>query len=133
MSLSLFLESDYLVRNPYRKFVVGIAHAWFGGFLARVVPLLLAKMGIAQHINDIGMAAIILVTIALGYAGKEYYFDLLRGRSRDLRLWADSLTDLSFTMMGTATVVSNDWRYGLGVLAAGSAYFVAGKVYDNRN
>ena len=130
--INIFGTSDYLDRDPYRKFVVGIAHAWFGGFLARVTPLLLVKIGITQHISDTVVTGIVLTVIALGFACKEYWLDLSRGRSRDLRIWADSLTDLSFTMMGAATVVSDDWRYGLGVLAAGLAYFVAGRLFDGK-
>ena len=106
--MELFTPPDHLDRNPYRKLTVGLSHAWFGGFLAMLIPLSL---------------------IAIGYIAKEVYFDLNRGTSRNLNIWVDSTTDLLFTIMGAAMVSTLDYRYGIGVLLSGAAYFVAHKVF----
>ena len=116
-----FLESDYLERDPKRKFDVGLAHA-FGGAL-----LITAKFS---------MPIVLLV-----YFIKEVAFDLalvFKGsRSKwayqiwtDRRLVADSITDWSFWWLGAAMVAYSDARYGFAALIVGSAYFIAGKLFD---
>ena len=121
--IGIFGISDYMERDPYRKFVVGIAHAWFAGFLVRQ-----------------GMP---LWMVGLGYLGKEIIFDLARifvGRSAkwlkrawaDRLLVADSAIDWAFTWIGAAQVTYGDPRYDYAVLAIGAAYFVAGKLFNGR-
>lgn len=120
-----FLESDYLERDPYRKFVVGIAHAWFGGYLIK---------------NNVEMWAVLV-----GYLGKEIIFDMARVffsgvRSKlfhrmwiDRRLVADSAVDWVFTWLGAASVFYGDSMYDHAVLIVGSAYFIAGKLFNDGN
>ncbi len=113
--INIFGTSDYAERKPYYKFVVGLAHA-FGGAL-------LAMLGLP------------LWLIAIGYTAKEVAFDI-RSVNRGDGLWRvlpDSIVDLCFTVLGAAMIAHGDARYGFAALIVGSAYFVAGKVYDNRN
>lgn len=120
----LFLESDYLERDPYRKLTVGLSHA-FGGALLIV-------------------AGVPMFLVILGYFIKEVVFDLARvfagDRSKWLRLmWADrwlvsdSVVDWVFWWLGAAMVAYSDAQYGFGVLAVGAAYFIVGKVNGIRN
>ena len=119
----IFLESDYLVRDPYRKLTVGLSHA-FGGAL-----LIVAGMP--------------MWLVVLGYFVKEVAFDLARvfvaDRSKWLHhIWADrwlvsdSVVDWSFWWLGAAMVAYSDARYGFGVLAVGEACFIVGKVNGKR-
>lgn len=121
---NIFGTSDYLVRDPYRKLVVGIAHAWFGAYLI--------KNGVEMWV------------VLVGYLGKEIIFDMacvfFSGvRSKLLhRIWvdrhlvADSAVDWVFTWLGAASVFYGDTMFDHAVLAVGASYFVAGKVYDKR-
>ena len=114
-----FLESDYLVRDPYYKFVVGLAHAFGGNYLiTEGYPMW---------------------QVILGYFLKEVLFDLARvfagHRSKWARqIWADrwlvsdSIVDWCFWYLGAAMALHGDARYGFGVLAVGAAYFVVGKI-----
>ena len=104
--VNIFGTSDYLERDPYRKLTVGISHAWLGGFLVIVgIPIAL---------------------IVIGYIVKEVVFDL-RGKFGNKALLADSAVDLVLTWLGGLLAASHDWRYGVGVLAVGAAYFMAEK------
>ena len=116
-----FLESDYLERNPKRKFDVGLAHAFGGAYLI--------------------MEGFPMWQVILGYFIKEVTFDLARvfkgHRSKWLHhIWADkclvsdSLIDWSFWWLGAAMVAYSDARYGFAALAVGATYFVAGKLRD---
>ena len=119
-----FLESDHLERDPYRKLVVGIAHAWFGAYLI--------KNGVEMWV------------VLVGYLGKEIIFDMARVffsgvRSKmlhrmwvDRRLVADSAVDWVFTWLGAASVFYGNTMFDHAVLAVGTAYFVAGKVNGKR-
>ena len=117
----IFLESDYLERDPYRKFVVGLAHAFGAVVLTKAdVPFMI---------------------VVFGYPIKEIMFDLARvftGHSSkwlrniwtDWRLVADSLIDWAFWWMGAAMVAYDDVRYGFAGLSVGAEYVVAGKMCD---
>lgn len=110
--MMIFLESDYLERDPYRKFVVGLAHAFGGALLV--------------------MAGLPLWLIAIGYTAKEVGFDI-RSVNRGNGAWRvlpDSIVDLCFTMLGAAMVAYGDARYGFAALIVGAAYFIAGKLRD---
>jgi len=118
-----FLESDYLERDPKRKFDVGLAHAFGGALLV--------------------MAGLPLMLVIFGYFVKEAVFDLSRVFMADRSKWlshiwadrwlvADSLTDWSFWWLGAAMVAYSDARYGFAALVVGSAYFMAGKLINGR-
>ena len=119
-----FLTSDYLERDPKRKFDVGLAHA-FGGAL-----LIIAGMP--------------MLWVVLGYFAKELIFDLSRiftsYRSKWLsHIWsdrwlvADSVVDWVFGWLGAAMAQSGDARYGFAALIVGAAYFIAGKYNGTSN
>ena len=122
--INTFGTSDYLERDPYRKLVVGIAHAWFGSYLIK---------------NGVDMWVVLV-----GYLGKEVIFDMARvflsgARSKllhrmwvDRRLVADSAVDWVFTWLGAASVFYSDTMYDHAVLAVGGAYFVAGKLFNDK-
>lgn len=119
--LANFFESDYMERDPKRKFDVGLAHAFGGALLITAgVPMWLV----------IG-----------GYFIKEVVFDLARVFTGDrskwaTRIWADrwlvadSMVDWSFWWLGATMVASGDARYGFAALIVGSAYFIVGKYND---
>ena len=120
---NIFGVSDYPERDPYRKFVVGLAHAFGGGYLIMKG----APMGL----------------VIAGYLAKEVIFDLARvfiGRPSKWarRIWADrwlvsdSLIEWYFWWAGAAMVAYNDADYGTWVLIVGAAYFVARKWADGR-
>ena len=121
--VNIFGTSDYLVRTPYYKFVVGLAHAFGGGYLImKGIPMPLA---------------------IAGYFAKEVIFDLARvfiGHPSKWarRIWADrwlvsdSLIDWYFWWAGAAMVAYNDAGYGTGVLIVGSAYFVGEKLFNGQ-
>ena len=107
--INIFGTSDYLESEPERKFYVGLAHAWFGGFLFFFgLPIWL---------------------IVVGYIAKEVILDL-RGKFNKWIIWADSAVDFIFTLLGALMVSSHDWRYGVGILAIAFSYFVAGKLFN---
>ena len=121
--INIFGASDYLERDPYRKFVVGLAHAFGGGYLI--------------------MKGVPMGLVIGGYFVKEVIFDLARvfigHPSKWLRrIWADrwlvsdSLIDWYFWWAGAAMVAYHDAGYGTGALIVGSMYFVAGKLSDGR-
>ena len=119
--INMFGTSDYLERDPYRKFVVGIAHAFGGAFLI--------------------IAGVPMLLVILGYFAKEVIFDLARVFVADRSKWlhhiwadrwlvADSIIDWCFWWLGAAMVAHWDARYGFAALGVGAAYFIAGKVFD---
>ena len=118
--LANFFESDYLERDPKRKFDVGLAHAFGGALLIMVFPMWL---------------------VLFGYIIKELVFDLSRvfmskPSKWATRIWADrwlvadSVVDWSFWWLGATMVASGDARYGFAALIVGSAYFIVGKYND---
>ena len=117
----IFLESDYLERDPKRKFDVGLAHAFGGALLIT--------------------AGVPMIWVIVGYFAKEVIFDLARVFVADRSKWlqhiwadrwlvADSLVDWSFWWLGAAMAQSGDARYGFAALVVGAAYFAAGKLFD---
>ena len=69
--------------------------------------------------------------IVIGYIIKEVTFDISSVNKGDgsWRVLPDSIVDLIFTILGAAMVSTLDYRYGIGVLLSGAAYFVAHKVF----
>ena len=119
----MFTESDYLERDPKRKFDVGLAHAFGGALLI--------------------MAGLPLMLVVFGYFAKEVIFDLARVFTADRSKWlthiwadrwlvSDSVVDWAVWWLGAAMVAHSDARYGFGALVVGAAYFAAGKVLDGR-
>lgn len=120
--INMFGTSDYLERDPKRKFDVGLAHA-FGGVVL-----------IVAHFS--------MPVVLLGYFIKEVAFDLARVFKGDRSKWAyqiwtdrwlvaDSIIDWCFWYLGAATVAHWDVRYSFAALIVGSAYFIAGKLRDD--
>ena len=101
------LRSDYLERDPYRKFTVALAHAFGGALLVMVgLPLWL---------------------VVAGYVVKEIAFDIRSVNRGDgaLRLVvADSIVDLVFWTLGALMVAENDFRFGVAVVMLGASYFI---------
>ena len=106
----IFLTSDYMERDPERKFYVGLGHGFLGVFL---------------FILGLPLWVIVIVYIA-----KEVFLDL-RGKFNNWRVWADSTVDFIFTILGALAVAYMDWRYGAGVFAIAFSYFAAEK-YSGR-
>ena len=119
--MRIFLASDYLERDPYRKLTVGLSHAFVGALLI--------------------VAGMPMLLVVFGYFVKEVTFDLARvfkgHRSKWLHnIWADrwlvsdSVVDWSFWWLGAAMVAYGDARYGFAALVVGAAYFAVGKVFN---
>lgn len=120
----IFLESDYLERDPYRKLTVGLSHAFGGALLI--------------------MAGLPMMLVIFGYFAKEVAFDLARVFSADRSKWlhhiwadrwlvADSVVDWAFWWLGAAMVAYSDARYGFAALVVGAAYFAVGKISNDRH
>lgn len=122
--VNMFGASDYLERDPFRKFVVGLAHAFGAAYLIeKGVPmgLVIAGYFVKEVVFD-------LARVFVGHPSKW-----LRSMWADRWLVSDSLIDWCFWWLGAAMVAYNDPGYGDAVLIVGAAYFVAGKWHDNRN
>ena len=105
---NMFGTSDYLERDPEKKFYVGIGHLWVGGYLV-----------------TLGLPIAIIVA---GYIAKEVIFDL-RGKFKNKLLLADSVVDFVFVVLGVMSTTTGDWRYGAAGFVVALSYFAAVKVF----